>query len=204
MLGAAGATEAMITLLAMRDTFLPPDDQPDRPRPGVRSRLRAQRGAGGGGRRGHLQRRSGSAATTPASSCASGRSRSTVADRIASNHHGRGGRQSRPTPRARGPTTRARSCGSHYREEEMVADLRVCTHCGYHFPVTARGADRAADRRGVVGSRSPPTCARPTRSAFVDSKPYTERLAAAELGHRPGGRVLVGTATIGGLRWCSR
>ena len=29
-------------------------------------------------------------------------------------------------------------CDSHYREEEMVANLRVCAHCGYHFPVTAR------------------------------------------------------------------
>jgi acetyl-CoA carboxylase beta subunit len=24
-------------------------------------------------------------------------------------------------------------CDSHYREEEMVANLRVCAHCGYHF-----------------------------------------------------------------------
>src|SRR5215211_7913232 len=30
------------------------------------------------------------------------------------------------------------SCGSHYRDDELQANLRVCTHCGHHFPVKAR------------------------------------------------------------------
>ena len=24
-------------------------------------------------------------------------------------------------------------CGSHYRDDELVANLRVCTQCGHHF-----------------------------------------------------------------------
>ena len=30
------------------------------------------------------------------------------------------------------------SCGSHFREDELEASLRVCTQCGYHYPVKAR------------------------------------------------------------------
>ena len=29
-------------------------------------------------------------------------------------------------------------CESHYRGEEMERNARVCTACGYHFPITAR------------------------------------------------------------------
>jgi acetyl-CoA carboxylase carboxyl transferase subunit beta len=30
------------------------------------------------------------------------------------------------------------SCGSHYRDDELAANLHVCPHCGHHFPVRAR------------------------------------------------------------------
>ena len=30
------------------------------------------------------------------------------------------------------------SCGSHYRDEELRAALRVCSQCGHHFPMPAR------------------------------------------------------------------
>ena len=33
-------------------------------------------------------------------------------------------------------------CGSHYRDDELDASLRVCPQCGHHFPVGAR--DRIA------------------------------------------------------------
>ena len=29
------------------------------------------------------------------------------------------------------------SCGSHYRDDELDANLRVCPHCGHHFAVKA-------------------------------------------------------------------
>jgi len=40
-----------------------------------------------------------------------------------------------PAPRTRNTCP---DCNSHYREDEMVANLRVCTNCGHHFPVHAR------------------------------------------------------------------
>ncbi len=97
--------------------------------------------------------------------------------------------------------TRARntcpSCGSHYREEEMVANLRVCAHCGHHFPVTAR--ERIVQ---LVDEGTWSEVARDLRSAdplqFVDSRPYPERLAAAEDGTGLGDAMLIGSAQIGG------
>jgi acetyl-CoA carboxylase carboxyl transferase beta subunit len=102
-----------------------------------------------------------------------------------------------------GPATRTRntcpSCASHYREDEMVANLRVCTHCGYHFPVTAR--ERVVQ---LVDEGSWAEAARGLRSAdpleFTDTRPYPERLSAAEEATGLLDAVLVGTASIGGQR----
>jgi acetyl-CoA carboxylase carboxyl transferase beta subunit len=99
-------------------------------------------------------------------------------------------------------TARARntcpSCDSHYREEEMVANLRVCAHCGYHFPVTAR--ERIVQ---LVDEGSWSEAARDLHSAdpleFVDTRPYGERLEAAERQTGLHDAMLVGVAEIGGL-----
>ncbi len=89
-------------------------------------------------------------------------------------------------------------CSSHYREEEMVANLRVCAHCGYHFPVASR--ERVIQ---LVDEGSWTEIARDLRSAdpleFVDTKPYPERLAAATSATGLSDAMLVGEAAIGGL-----
>ena len=89
-------------------------------------------------------------------------------------------------------------CDSHYREEEMVANLRVCAHCGYHFPVTAR--ERVVQ---LVDEGTWSEIARDLRSddplGFVDTKPYPERLAEAERKTGLHDAMLVGAAEIGGL-----
>ncbi|MDX6534218.1 MAG: acyl-CoA carboxylase subunit beta [Gaiellales bacterium] len=89
-------------------------------------------------------------------------------------------------------------CGSHYREEEMVANLRVCAHCGHHFPVTAR--ERIVQ---LVDEGTWNEIARDLRSAdpleFTDTKPYPERLVAAERQTGLRDAVLVGGAEIGEL-----
>jgi acetyl-CoA carboxylase carboxyl transferase beta subunit len=89
-------------------------------------------------------------------------------------------------------------CGSHYREEEMVANLRVCTHCGHHFAVTAR--ERIVQ---LVDEGSWSEIARELRSqdplGFVDSKPYQERIAAAERSTGLRDAILVGEARIGDM-----
>src|SRR3954466_12336225 len=90
-------------------------------------------------------------------------------------------------------------CRSHYREEEMVANLRVCAHCGHHFPVAARerivqlvDAGTWTEVAGAVRSADP--------LGFVDSKPYPERLQAAERATGMGDAVTVGSADLGGQR----
>jgi acetyl-CoA carboxylase carboxyl transferase subunit beta len=91
------------------------------------------------------------------------------------------------------------SCGSHYREEEMVANLRVCTHCGHHFSVTARERIvQLTDEGSWTEIASHLHSADPL--AFVDSRPYPERLADAEAATGLADAVLVGTASIGEQR----
>jgi acetyl-CoA carboxylase carboxyl transferase subunit beta len=89
------------------------------------------------------------------------------------------------------------SCGSHYRDDELAEHLRVCPQCGHHFPVRAR------DRVGQLAD--PGTFDEEDgdlRSAdpldFFDLKPYTERLAEAELGTGLGDAILTGRAAIDG------
>ena len=81
-----------------------------------------------------------------------------------------------PAPRTRNTCP---VCNSHYREDEMVANLRVCTNCGHHFPVNARErivqlADAGSFTEIARGLHSDDPL------EFVDSKPYPERLRAAE------------------------
>ena len=107
-----------------------------------------------------------------------------------------------PAEQAESPTTRARNtcprCDSHYREDEMVANLRVCVHCGYHFPVTAR--ERIVQ---LVDEGTWSEIARDLESAdpleFVDSRPYPERITEAERKTGLRDAVLVGSAEIGEL-----
>ncbi len=101
-----------------------------------------------------------------------------------------------PAPKTRNTCP---SCGSHYREEEMVANLRVCAHCGHHFPVTARErilqlADEGSWSEIARGLRS----ADPLQ--FVDRRPYPDRVAEAEQSTGLLDAVLVGSAAIGGQR----
>jgi len=63
-----------------------------------------------------------------------------------------------PAPRTRNTCP---TCNSHYREDEMVANPRVCTNCGHHFPVTARerigddiGLDVVSGEERQIGSRA--------------------------------------------------
>ena len=107
-----------------------------------------------------------------------------------------------PAEQAESPTAPARNtcprCDSHYREDEMVANLRVCVHCGYHFPVTAR--ERIVQ---LVDEGTWSEIARDLESAdpleFVDTKPYPERLVEAERKTGLRDAVLVGSAEIGQL-----
>ena len=78
----------------------------------------------------------------------------------------------------------------------MVANLRVCTHCGHHFPVTAR--ERIVQ---LTDESSWAEVARDLRSTdplgFVDSRPYPDRVLDAERATGLHDAILVGAADIG-------
>jgi acetyl-CoA carboxylase carboxyl transferase beta subunit len=89
------------------------------------------------------------------------------------------------------------SCGSHYREDELRANLRVCLQCGHHFPVPARerigqlaDPDSFEEESAEVHSADP--------LDFFDLRPYTERLAEAELETGLGEAIVTGRATLDG------
>jgi acetyl-CoA carboxylase carboxyl transferase beta subunit len=88
-------------------------------------------------------------------------------------------------------------CGSHYRDDELSATLRVCPQCGHHFPVRARERIEQVADPGTFTEESTDL-----RSAdvleFFDLRPYTERLAEAELATGLGDAMIIGSATIEG------
>jgi len=86
-------------------------------------------------------------------------------------------------------------CGSHYRDDELEANLRVCPHCGHHFPVHARDRilqladdNSFAEEAAELRSDDP--------LGFFDLRPYTERLAEAELSTGLGEAMVIGRAAI--------
>ena len=88
-------------------------------------------------------------------------------------------------------------CGSHYRDEELAEHLRVCPQCGHHFPVRAPERIRQlADPDTFEEEDAELRSADPLE--FFDLKPYTDRLAEAELGTGLGDAILTGRATIDG------
>src|SRR5438270_3352276 len=86
-------------------------------------------------------------------------------------------------------------CESHYRDDELDANLWVCPHCGHHFPMKARAriaslADDGTFSEEATGVRSEDPL------QFFDLRPYTERLAEAELKTGLGEAMVIGRAQI--------
>jgi acetyl-CoA carboxylase carboxyl transferase beta subunit len=88
-------------------------------------------------------------------------------------------------------------CGSHSRDEELAANLRVCPQCGHHFPVRARERiEQLADQESFVEEDGDLRSADPL--GFFDLRPYPERLAEAEVETGLGDAILCGRAAIEG------
>ncbi len=88
-------------------------------------------------------------------------------------------------------------CGSHYRDDELAEHLRVCPHCGHHFPVRApERIEQLADHGSFEEEDAELRSADPLD--FFDLKPYTERLAQAEMDTGLGDAILTGKASIDG------
>src|SRR5262245_26913495 len=94
------------------------------------------------------------------------------------------------------PTT-CPGCGSHYRDDELEQTLRVCPQCGHHFRVRARERIEQLVDPGSFGEED-----EDLRSAdpleFFDVRPYTERLAEAEIETGLGDAMVTGSAAIEG------
>ncbi len=89
-------------------------------------------------------------------------------------------------------------CGSHYRDEELRAHLRVCPQCSYHFPVRGRERiEQLADSGTFVEDETTLRSGDPLD--FFDLRPYTERLAEAEVATGLGDAMITGTAMIESL-----
>src|SRR6476620_4150918 len=87
------------------------------------------------------------------------------------------------------------SCGSHYRDDELAEHLNVCPQCGHHFPMRARArigllSDKGSfiEEAAVLRSDDP--------LGFFDLRPYTERLAEAEVATGLGEAMVIGHATL--------
>jgi len=89
------------------------------------------------------------------------------------------------------------SCKSHYRDDELERHLGVCPQCGHHFPLTARERIATLADQGSFAEEDADL-----RSAdpldFFDLRPYTERLAEAELKTGQGDAILIGRAEVEG------
>lgn len=86
-------------------------------------------------------------------------------------------------------------CGSHYRDEELERTLRVCPQCGHHFPVLGRERIRQlADEGSFEEEDAELRSADPL--GFFDLRPYSERLAEAEMGTGLGDAIVCGAAKV--------
>jgi acetyl-CoA carboxylase carboxyl transferase subunit beta len=88
-------------------------------------------------------------------------------------------------------------CGSHYRDDELDEHLWVCPQCGHHFPMRARARiAHLADEGSFVESAAELRSEDPLQ--FFDLRPYTERLAEAEVSTGLGEAMVTGQAAIEG------
>jgi acetyl-CoA carboxylase carboxyl transferase subunit beta len=87
------------------------------------------------------------------------------------------------------------NCGSHYRDDELAENLRVCPQCHHHFAVRAREriaqlTDDGSFREEAADLRSEDPL------GFFDVRPYRERLAEAEVSTGLGDAIVIGPAAI--------
>jgi acetyl-CoA carboxylase carboxyl transferase subunit beta len=88
-------------------------------------------------------------------------------------------------------------CGSHYRDDELVQHLNVCPNCGHHFPMRARARiEQLVDAASFVEEATDLRSDDPL--GFFDLRPYTERLAEAELKTGLGEAMVIGQGTLEG------
>src|SRR5687767_6797656 len=102
-----------------------------------------------------------------------------------------------PTDNGKRPPNECPRCRSHYRDDELELRAWVCAQCGHHFPMRARARIAHLTDQGTFEEE-----AADVRSedplGFFDVRPYTERLAEAEMKTGLGEAIVIGPASIGG------
>jgi acetyl-CoA carboxylase carboxyl transferase beta subunit len=88
-------------------------------------------------------------------------------------------------------------CHSHYRDDELDEALWVCTQCGHHFPMRALSRIASLADEGSFVEEAPDLRSNDPLD-FFDLRPYSERLAEAELNTGLGEAMVIGRATIDG------
>jgi acetyl-CoA carboxylase carboxyl transferase beta subunit len=102
-----------------------------------------------------------------------------------------------PPPDAERTPNTCPVCASHYRDDELEASLWVCRQCGHHFPMRARARiAHLADAGTFVEEAEDLRSEDPL--SFFDLRPYTERLAEAELSTGLGEAIVIGQAQLDG------
>ena len=101
-----------------------------------------------------------------------------------------------PAPAPTHPNT-CPSCHSHYRDDELEQSLWVCEQCGHHFPMRARARIASLTDPGSFAEEATELHSEDPLG-FFDLRPYTERLAEAEMKTGLADAMVIGRATMDG------
>jgi acetyl-CoA carboxylase carboxyl transferase subunit beta len=101
-----------------------------------------------------------------------------------------------PAPPPDHPNT-CPSCHSHYRDDELEQSLWVCEQCGHHFPMRARARLASLADPGMFVEEATELHSEDPLD-FFDLRPYTERLAEAEMKTGLADAMVIGRAAIDG------
>ena len=101
-----------------------------------------------------------------------------------------------PTPPPTNPNT-CPSCHSHYRDDELEQSLWVCEQCGHHFPMRARARIASLTDPGSFTEEATELHSEDPLG-FFDLRPYTERIAEAEMTTGLADAMVIGRGTLDG------
>jgi acetyl-CoA carboxylase carboxyl transferase subunit beta len=102
----------------------------------------------------------------------------------------------KPAPPLNHPNTCPR-CHSHYRDDELERAVWVCAHCGHHFPMRARARIASLADEGTFIEEAADLHSEDPLS-FFDLRPYTERLAEAEMKTGLSDAMVIGQGSLDG------
>jgi acetyl-CoA carboxylase carboxyl transferase subunit beta len=104
--------------------------------------------------------------------------------------------EDKPAPPPQHPNT-CPSCHSHYRDDELERAQWLCAHCGHHFPMRARARIAALLDDGSFYEEATDLHSEDPLG-FFDLRPYTERLAEAEMSTGLADAMVIGQGAIEG------